>query len=182
MEEIYQLLNERLNGIRDLIQKFDSLQSQIDFDSTYSLTSQQINDLSTYIMNLRKNEKMRVLRENDYVEIILAYQNFEPSLRMYRFFALIWLLTLLLKPFSSEIIWDYAKTVPGFRIQKVLSKRRDQRYLKSLSEIFRIFTASEENRGAQEDLLKLAAYERMILAFVFVFLIFRLASSSRDFS
>lgn len=89
MEEIYQLLNERLNGIRDLIQKFDSLQSQIDFDSTYSLTSQQINDLSTYIMNLRKNEKMRVLRENDYVEIILAYQNFEPSLRMYRFFALI---------------------------------------------------------------------------------------------
>lgn len=77
MEELYNLLAERLSSIQDLEQKFGALIGQFETDPAFTLQPHQLNELSNFINNLKKTEKMRILRENDFLEVIFSLRSFD---------------------------------------------------------------------------------------------------------
>lgn len=79
MEELYALLTDRLTSIQDFVQKFDLIINQFEADPLFSLLPPQLNELSVFINNLKKTEKIRVLRENDFLEMIFTLPNFDSA-------------------------------------------------------------------------------------------------------
>lgn len=77
MEELYQLISDRLHEQDDLIRKFNFLESLTSAQTPLTTIPHQMNEFSFFISKLRKRERVRILRENDYFEVIMSVRSFD---------------------------------------------------------------------------------------------------------
>lgn len=82
MEEIYIHLTERLTSVDTLIKKTETITSQLETNPSLSASPQQLAELSIFMNNLKKAEKMRLLKENDYLEVVFGFRNFDSAQRL----------------------------------------------------------------------------------------------------
>jgi hypothetical protein len=78
MEEIYSLLQERIENIDDIKKKFNKSDNSsnapgIDID----ITSAEASDLSQQISQAKRMEKLRIIKENELMEVIFSLRSFD---------------------------------------------------------------------------------------------------------
>lgn len=77
MEELYQLISDRLHEQDELIRKFNFLESLTNAQTPLTTIPHQMNEFLFFISKLRKRERARILRENDYLEVIMSVRSFD---------------------------------------------------------------------------------------------------------
>lgn len=83
MEEIYTLLEERFSVIEDLDIRINRLEENKDsVTGNLHIKPSEIQDVSHIIHQLKRNEKLRNIKENDYLEIVFGLRNFDVPQRM----------------------------------------------------------------------------------------------------
>ena len=85
MEEIYVLLKERLDNINDLLNKFNQYEISLLSSGATMHKSSELQEISYQINQLKKLEKMRIIKENDCTEVIFSLRNFDQQQRQFNF-------------------------------------------------------------------------------------------------
>ena len=83
MEELYGLLNDRLISLREMNEKFKEAISLAENNFIHSSGEIEIQKLSEYLHQLKKAEKMRVIKENNYLEVIYCLKAYDEEQLMY---------------------------------------------------------------------------------------------------
>lgn len=83
MEEIYTLLQERMDNIDDIRKKF----SRSDSPSNISSSDPEIynidpSDLSQQFSQAKRTEKLRIIKENELMEVIFGLRSFDIKQKM----------------------------------------------------------------------------------------------------
>lgn len=78
MEEIYSLLQERIENIDEVKKKFNKNDNSpnaagIDID----ITTAEASDLSQQISQAKRMEKLRIIKENELMEVIFSLRSFD---------------------------------------------------------------------------------------------------------
>ena len=81
MEEVYGLLLERLNNVSNLLNRFNQYESTLLASGATIHKSSELQEISNQINQLKKLEKMRIIKENDFVEVIFSLRNFDQQQR-----------------------------------------------------------------------------------------------------
>ena len=81
MEEIYGLLLERLNNVSNLLNRFNQYESTLLTSGATIHKSSELQEISNQINQLKKLEKMRIIKENDFIEVIFSLRNFDQQQR-----------------------------------------------------------------------------------------------------
>jgi len=80
MEELYQLIEERLIQIKTANDKFSTLSSHQDPNAEMSANCvNDIRDLSQYISQIKRLEKVRIFKENELMESFYALKTFDSA-------------------------------------------------------------------------------------------------------
>lgn len=82
MEEIYLLLEERLQCMDDLtarVNKLEEIRGRIIINP--SNRPPEFQELSHNIQQLKRNEKLRSIKENDFLEIVFGLRSFDAPQR-----------------------------------------------------------------------------------------------------
>ena len=81
MEEIYSQLLERLNNVNDLLNRFDQYETSLLNSGAIIHKSSELQEISHQINQLKKSEKMRIIKENEFTEVIFSLRNFDQQQR-----------------------------------------------------------------------------------------------------
>jgi len=81
MEELYQLIEERLFQIKAAYYKFPSLIAPGDYFTADIATdsASDLRELPQYMSQIKRLEKIRVFKENELMETFFALKSFEPA-------------------------------------------------------------------------------------------------------
>ncbi len=85
MEELYQLIDERISQIiqtQDKFSLFLTLQSSSQESS--SAFTQELRDLSQFVSQVKRAEKVRVFKENELMESFYALKSFDTAQKKYK--------------------------------------------------------------------------------------------------
>lgn len=78
MQEIFSLITLRINAVSELNQLFQEHRQNL--TSSNKGNSNPIKkEFVTYLTNLRREEKTRISRENEFLELIYTLRNFDDS-------------------------------------------------------------------------------------------------------
>ena len=81
MEELYQLIEERLLQIKTAYDKFNLIANQRDHINPDSISSSgsDVRDLSQYMSQIKRLEKIRTFKENELMEAFSALKSFDST-------------------------------------------------------------------------------------------------------
>ena len=78
MEEIYSLLQERIDNLEDIKKKFfkpDSISNTPLVEA--ELNNIEVTDFSQHISHIKRIEKLRIIKENELMEVIFGLRSFD---------------------------------------------------------------------------------------------------------
>lgn len=77
MEELYELLNDRFQALKAISDKFQEAANSPKAGLRNALGDTQLQKLSEFLQQRRRAEKTRVMKENNYLEVIYSLKYFD---------------------------------------------------------------------------------------------------------
>jgi hypothetical protein len=83
MEEIYLLLDERFSLIDDIQRKHNKIQQAFETPSSnQSINISEVQELSHQMLQMKRTDKLRVIKENELMEIVFSLRGFDDQQRL----------------------------------------------------------------------------------------------------
>jgi hypothetical protein len=83
MEEIYLLLDERFSQIEEIQKKHNKIiQSLDDPPQGQPINMSEVQELSHTMLQMKRNDKLRLIKENELMEIVFSLRSFDDQQRL----------------------------------------------------------------------------------------------------
>lgn len=81
---MYLLFDDRFNLIEEVRRKLGNIMQQSDLNELLPNISQiEVQELSQLILQIKRNDKLRIIRENELMEIVFGLRTFDQHQREY---------------------------------------------------------------------------------------------------
>jgi hypothetical protein len=82
MEEMYLLLDDRFNLIEEVRKKLGNMVQQTENSEIISnVNPYEVQELSQLVLQIKRNDKLRIIRENELMEIVFGLRTFDQHQR-----------------------------------------------------------------------------------------------------
>lgn len=83
MEELYGLMNDRFQVLKEINDKFRDASNLSKNGFKTNSGGNEIQKLSEYLSQLKRAEKLRVIQENNYLEVVCSLRGYDDCQLMY---------------------------------------------------------------------------------------------------
>lgn len=85
MEEMYLLLDDRFNLIEEVRKKLLKICNSSEYpENLTSVNPYEVQECSQLILQIKRNDKLRIIKENELMEIVFSLRSFDPQQREYK--------------------------------------------------------------------------------------------------
>lgn len=82
MEEMYLLLDDRFNLIEDVRKRLLKICNYSEYPENLSTVNPiEVQECSQLILQIKRNDKLRIIKENELMEIVFSLRSFDPQQR-----------------------------------------------------------------------------------------------------